>query len=156
MFYEFERERSFGGPMRVKDVYHRFVESHIKDHQQDWDNLSEDTWYMDTTPGKHNEDEIERAKTENLSALEEKAHLSIEDCRMACRYAVDCMQWQFRNGICKTAQSIKHGHPTKPSENQDERSTSGWNVERVRAWVRQHDDCGDVTWPVIGPAEVEG
>jgi hypothetical protein len=155
MMEAFQRERGYAGPMLIKDVYHRFVAPHIKDYQQDWDNLSDDAWYMDTSEGsKHSKEDLERAKKgDELSELEKKAHESVEECRRLCQYGDGCLQWRFRGGVCRTGRSIRHGHPTKKTDNGDERTISGWNVESVRAWVGERDDCGEVKWPVVGDSK---
>ena len=146
-FDAFEQARNFSAPMRVRDIYHQFLEPHLTEVRVDWDNGSQDETFLDPESGKHSEEEIEAAKKDDLTPLEKKAHLSFRDCREACVASNDCFQFRFHNSICGIHRSIKHGEPTKREWNEEERSMSGWDVAKIKAWVKSHDKCGAIQWP---------
>ncbi|POR31724.1 Uncharacterized protein TPAR_08046, partial [Tolypocladium paradoxum] len=146
--YAFEQERNFSYPMRIKDLYHRFVEDRLRATRDDWDNLSDNVFYLNSSASNYADWELKRAKQENLSALEMAAHQSFDDCRRACQSLDKCFQYRFRNGICAISHTIKHGNPTKKEKEERWAYRSGWNVKRIQEWVKAHDSCGDVEFPI--------
>lgn len=150
-FHTFEVERNFSSPVRIKDIYHRFVAPKLLSARSDWDNLSEDTWYMDETAKQYEDWQLNHRKNENdpLSEQEQRAHLSFLDCRIACHSVDDCLQFSFSDGICATSRSIRQGHPTKSTDDQSQQRMSGWDVDKINSWVHDHDDCGDISWPSV-------
>ncbi|KAM4059198.1 glycosyltransferase family 31 protein [Hirsutella rhossiliensis] len=146
--YAFEKERDFSYPMRIKDLYHRFVKDQLMARRDDWDNLSDNVFYLNSSAYEYLDWEKKKAKTENLSALEMLAHESFDDCRRACHSLPECLQFRFYHGICAISHTIKHGHPTKQEPYQHWRFMSGWNVKRIEEWVEEHDDCGEVEFPI--------
>lgn len=146
--HAFERELEFQPILRIKDMYHRFFEPHLVPVRADWDNLSDDTLYLDPD-ADHEEWEIGRAHTEGLSPLEKKAHIGFEACRQACLAAVDCFQWRYHQGTCATSRTFKHGSPTEVEQRMGDKWISGWNVDKILDWVRTNDECGDFVWPSI-------
>ncbi|KND94347.1 hypothetical protein TOPH_01254 [Tolypocladium ophioglossoides CBS 100239] len=104
--YAFEQERNFSYPMRIKDLYHRFVEDRLRAARDDWDNLSDDVFYLNSSASDYDDWELKRAKKENLSALEMAAHQSFDDCRRACQSLDECFQYRFHNGICAISYTI--------------------------------------------------
>lgn len=146
--YAFEQERNFSNPMRIKDLYHRFVKDNLMAKREDWDNLSGNVHYLNSSSFDYSADELAKAKTEDLSALELLAHQSFDDCRRACNSLQECFQFRFWHGICAISHSIKHGHPTKQEPEAHWRSLSGWNVKRINEWAEAHNDCEDVNFPI--------
>ncbi|PHH85560.1 hypothetical protein CDD83_244 [Cordyceps sp. RAO-2017] len=146
--YAFERERNFSQPMRIRDVYHRFVKDQLTATRDDWDNLSDNVFFLNASAYQYADWELQRAKKEDLSALELVAHQSFDDCRRACQSMEKCLQFRFYHGICAISDSIKHGHPTKKEEDQHWQYQSGWNLRRIEEWVAAHDDCGAVQFPI--------
>lgn len=134
--------------MRIKDLYHRFVEDRLRATRDDWDNLSDNVFYLNSSASNYADWELSRAKQQDLSALEMAAHNSFEDCRRACHSLDECFQYRFRNGICAISHTIKHGNPTKKEKEERWAYKSGWNVKRIREWVKAHDNCGDVEFPI--------
>ncbi|KEY66949.1 hypothetical protein S7711_06898 [Stachybotrys chartarum IBT 7711] len=147
-FHAFELSRNFSSPMRIKDIYHQFVEPRLKPFRADWDNMSDDWMYVSKELYLHLEEwQRDRVKQKQLSKTEEKAHLNSASCREACENHDDCFQWKYEEQICSFAASFKHGRPAKPSTKMAERALSGWNVNKIKAWVIEHDDCGEIVWP---------
>ncbi|GJN74520.1 hypothetical protein PLICBS_008611 [Purpureocillium lilacinum] len=145
--YAFEKGRNFSYPLRIKDLYHEFVEDQLVVSRNDWNNLSDDVFYLNKSASAYSDWELGRAKKGDLTALEAVAHRSFEDCRKACDGASDCLQYRFWNGICSFSKTIKHGNPTKLEKEVWWRFKSGWNLKRIKEWVTAHDTCGSVSFP---------
>ncbi|PHH63288.1 hypothetical protein CDD81_6145 [Ophiocordyceps australis] len=143
----FEVERRFAGPMRIKDVFHRFVEDKLEPSRAHWDNLSDSVFYLNRTARQYSDHELKRAKWQDLSALELAAHRSFDDCRRACQSIDRCFQYRFHNSICAISYTIKHGRPAEPQDDHQLHHHSGWIVKRIKQWVQDHDKCGDVEFP---------
>ncbi|KAK4061140.1 uncharacterized protein Triagg1_10479 [Trichoderma aggressivum f. europaeum] len=91
--YGFERKRNFTFPMRIKDLYHEFVAPQLAPIRPDWDNMSDDVLYLNTSSAIFDVDrQLSKAKTQDLSGLEKTAHLSFEKCRAACQADKECLQ----------------------------------------------------------------
>lgn len=149
-FDAFERGRGFSYPMRIKDLYHRFIQDRLTLIRLDWDNMSDDAHYLDPNSRHYSSLELELAKREGLSEAEQKAHLSFKHCQAACQKQHDCFQYRYYRGICSTSTKIKLGQPTRSSSNPNDPNQfmSGWDIPKIRAWVREHDDCGgEIVWP---------
>lgn len=145
----FERERGFSGPLRIKDIYKRFIQPHMVPHRDDWDNLSDDELYLNSSSRKYDKGELDRAKTKDLTPLEESAHESFEACQKACESLDRCFQYRFHNGICFIGKKIRHGEPKKPTKIVDKQYKSGWNMDKITQWVEAHEHCDGVKWPEV-------
>ncbi|KAJ6441810.1 glycosyltransferase family 31 protein [Purpureocillium lavendulum] len=146
--YAFEKGRNFSDPLRIKDLYHEFVEDQLVVSRNDWNNLSDDVFYLNRSASSYSDWELGRAKKGDLSALEAAAHRSFDDCRKACDGDQTCLQYRFWNGICSFSKTIKHGSPTKLESEAWWRYKSGWNIKRIKEWVAAHDTCGSVDFPI--------
>lgn len=144
----FEKAANSQNITRIKDFYHYFFEPHLVPWRQDWDNLSDNEWYLDVN-ATHEDWQIAKAKTENLSPLQEVAYVNPEACEKACDSIDDCFQWRFHKGICAIDRSFHHGNPVKVHGNPQIRMTSGWNMDRIQKWVAGNDACDGVDWPDI-------
>lgn len=151
-FDAFEESRGYAQPMRIKEIFHQFVELGLKEFRLDWDNMSGDILYLNASSGAHSEEDIERARSGNdMSELEKDAHLSFHDCRLACLEFDDCYQFLYHDEMCVLNEKFGHGRPAPWDEDspKSERMMSGWNVERIRKWVAANKDCGPLQWPVM-------
>lgn len=148
-FHQFEVERNFSSPLRIKDIYHRFIEPQLASTRVDWDNFSDDTLYFDEMAGDYTDWQKKHRKQDGLNEEEERAHLSYADCSQACFAVDDCLQFSFADNVCSTSRSIKHGRPLEPKDGTQEQRISGWHVEKIKGWVQDHDDCGDIIWPTV-------
>ncbi|KAG8427638.1 hypothetical protein J3459_006518 [Metarhizium acridum] len=79
--YAFEKERKFKKMLRFKDLYHKFMSPELVEARPDWDNLSEDVYYLNSTRAEYDEWELTKAKTENLSDAEADAYKSSTTAR---------------------------------------------------------------------------
>ncbi|UKZ77311.1 hypothetical protein TrVFT333_005031 [Trichoderma virens FT-333] len=148
--YAFERERNFAFPMRIRDLYHQFVAPQLEPLRPDWDNTSSDVLYLNTSSAIYDDEQLSKAKTQHLSHLEEMAHDSFESCRAACQADKDCLQYRFHQGICGFGMRITHGHPKPREDDALNRWMSGWDIDKIQAWVQKHDICDDkIDWPLV-------
>ncbi|KAM0264742.1 hypothetical protein ACHAQJ_000567 [Trichoderma viride] len=148
--YAFERERKFSFPMRIRDLYHQFVAPLLAPIRPDWDNLSDDVFYLNVSLNMHDDDQLRRAKLKGLSPLEEMAHLSFDSCQRACQVDTACLQYRYHHGICGFSWNIKHGFPKPKEDHVMDRWMSGWDVDKIQTWVQENDDCDDeIEWPLV-------
>ncbi|KAG6041953.1 hypothetical protein E4U41_000068 [Claviceps citrina] len=147
--YALEKERKFAKPLRIKDLYHKFMGPHLVASRADWDNLSDDVFYLNASIANYQDWELERAKKDGLSDEEAVAYKSFDDCKTACLSLDNCLQFRYQNHICATSDKIRHGKPTKTDKDDSKRYMSGWNVEKIKKWIEKQGDCdGPIKWPV--------
>lgn len=148
--YAFEKERKFKKMLRIKDLYHKFMSPELVEARPDWDNLSEDVNYLNSTRAEYDEWDLAKAKTDNLSDAEADAYKSFDDCKKACLSMANCFQFRYQNSICGISHKIKHGKPAKKGNDDSKRYMSGWNVENIKKWVEEQGDCDkhNFEWPV--------
>ena len=133
--YAFEQERKFSHPLRIKDLYHRFVSEHLTDARPDWDNMSEEVHYLDESAAEYADWELSRAEKGPHSSLQSAAPSSFEDCRKLCESEENCLQFRYTRSTCSMSGKITHGKPVKKGEEDESdfnRAMSGWIVERVK------------------------
>jgi len=161
-FWDFERERSkphnttLPGqktPLLIKDIYHRYVAPRLQEARVDWDNKANDRYYLDPTDATHKWEQWQKDKMKNASEfneLEKKAHLSFESCAAACRSlpAKECFSYKYQSGICMTSKAFTLGKPVK-QDMKGGRMMSGWDVEKIKAFIQEQGDCHEVHWPKI-------
>lgn len=140
--YALDKERKFARPLRIKELYHKFLAPHLVDARPDWDNLSDDVLYLNTSIAKYDEHLVNRAKKDGLSDKEAVAYKSFDDCRNACLSLDNCFQFRFQNNICSLSYKIRHGRPTQKDDDDSKRYMSGWNVKKINEWVEKQGDCG--------------
>ncbi|KYK55337.1 glycosyltransferase family 31 protein [Drechmeria coniospora] len=142
-----EKERNFSAPLRIKDLYHEFVEEQLVPTRDAWDNMSDDVFYLNRSASDYSEYELSMAKEGRLSKLEQHAHQSFEDCRRVCKSIRSCLQYRFWNGICSTSKALKHGVPTKVEKEKWWEYRSGWDMTRIQKWVKSHGKCRKPQYP---------
>ncbi|PNP41537.1 hypothetical protein TGAMA5MH_06465 [Trichoderma gamsii] len=148
--YAFERERNFTSPMRIRDLYHHFVAPRLVPIRPDWDNLSDDVFYLNMSENTYDHYQLRKAKLEGLSPLEKSAHLSFDSCQRACQVDSACLQYRYHNGVCGFSWTIKHGLPKKKASRISDRWMSGWDVDKIQVWVQEHDHCDEeIQWPLV-------
>ncbi|KAK0625036.1 glycosyltransferase family 31 protein [Bombardia bombarda] len=149
-FWDFER-RCTHRPLLIRDLYLHFFAPLLQPQRTAWDNLSDEIFYLDMDNTTHPAREwdkklLERAKPRNrLNEYEKTAHRSAEDCAAACRSVSyrECFQWRFRRGQCGFGTAFVLGEPGELVV------VSGWDVERIQAWVEYQGECERVLWPEI-------
>ncbi|GJD04767.1 glycosyltransferase family 31 [Colletotrichum higginsianum] len=135
--------------MRIKDIYNEFFKPRMQPERADWDNLADDRFYLDESANKHEDWQLGRTKTEDLTAEEKVAHLSFGQCRTACEADSGCFSFQYKDGLCSFAWSWKLGHPVKRPSKDEKRVMSGWAVKKINAWIEKQGECGPVKWPDV-------
>ena len=152
-FWEFEQRRFPRGQrtLLIKDIFHEFVEPKLVAEREDWDNLSYDRYYLNASAGFSYESwEIDRAHYDGeLTELEQRAHLSFEDCGRMCASKDECFQYRYQNGICGYARAFMLGKPMKREWEERRRWRSGWDLEKIRNWVAAHRECKEIYWPDV-------
>lgn len=148
--YAFERGRNFASPMRIRDLYHHFVAPQLVPFRPDWDNMSDDVFYLNMSDNTYDHSQLRKAKLEGLSPLEKMAHLSFDSCLRACQVDPACLQYRYHDGVCGFSWTIKHGYPKPKASQISDRWMSGWDVDKIQPWVQEHDDCADeIKWPLV-------
>lgn len=152
-------ETATGLPItRIKDVYHAFVEPHLRDAsvRQDWDNQAEEVLYFREDPsggGRTFSDDQKgrRPSLDGMSATEKKAHENFEACGQVCAENERCLSYRWQDGLCSISESFRMGHPVRKSKQERRRFMSGWNMEHIEAMVEQNGECGgsEVLFPEV-------
>lgn len=148
--YAFERERKFASPLRIRDLYYQFVAPRLVPIRPDWDNLSDDVFYLNISENTYSHYQLRKAKLEGLSPLENVAHSNFDSCQRACHVDPACLQYTYHNGVCGFSWTIKHGLPKPKTSRTYDRWMSGWDIDKIQVWVQEHDDCDDeIQWPLV-------
>lgn len=155
-FWEFESQRyaSTQSPLVLKEVYHMFFEPKLVPMREDWDNHSDDWFYIDSDAQDHEWEDWRVGKAvseEDKSELEKKAHEGFDDCARACEEHEECFQFVWQDDCCGMKRSFKLGRPVKREEEEKMRAKSGWDVAKIKKWVKDQGECKEVIWPNIGP-----
>lgn len=155
-FWDFERRRYINTqtPLVLKEVYHVFFEPKLLPVREDWDNHSDDWFYMGSDPQDYEWEDwrvVRAVKEEEKSDLEKKAHESFEDCGRACEEHNECFQFVWQDDCCGMKRSFMLGRPVKREQEEKKRVKSGWNVVKIKKWVSDQGECKEVIWPEIGP-----
>lgn len=154
-FWEFEHRRSANDqrPLVFKDVYHRYLEPKLVEMREDWDNHSDDWFYIDfDAKDRAWEDwRVDRAvEDKEKSELEKKAHESFDDCARACEAHDECFQFGWKDNCCGMKRSFVLGWPVKKEKVERKRTKSGWDIAKINDWVKDQGDCKRVIWPEVG------
>ncbi|KAI0384703.1 glycosyltransferase family 31 protein [Hypomontagnella monticulosa] len=151
-FYE---SRSAPHPtIRFKDIFHEFIAPKLTTRRDDWDNLSEDVLYINSDHSSgYTQWQRDHARPLHMMlsvpAIEYEAYKSFEYCRRMCDGTPDCFQFSYHAGACTYHKSFKLGKPAAKTDNEEDKWISGWNMDRIRAWVEGHQDCKDPVWPNV-------
>ncbi|CAN8104016.1 unnamed protein product [Discula destructiva] len=154
-FWEFERKRyrTNPKPLVFSEVYEEFFGSKLQPVREDWDNASDDWFYIDLNRPEYTWEEWRKdraVKGEKKKETEKVAHASWESCRVACLEHNDCFQFSWHNECCAMHRSFKLGKPMKKEAEETMRTISGWNVDKMKRWIAQEGQCGDrVEWPEL-------
>ncbi len=162
-FWQFEGRRqrhhnktdAAAHPLVMKDVFTEFVHPKIRDVRDNWDNLSDDVFYVGrnaTTIDSWKQAEfVRKIKNEaDMNELEKRAHLSFDDCRAACASVGDeCFQFQYNGAACGFSHSIRLGGPVEKQDGPGAiRTMSGWDLDKIDRWVNKQRQCNEVQWPL--------
>ncbi|EFY95837.1 fringe-like glycosyl transferase family protein [Metarhizium robertsii] len=149
--YAFERGQNFAKRIRIKDMYYRFVATHLVESRSDWDNGGEDVYYLDREARTYEASELDKAKTDELSDMELVAHKNSSSCKDVCYSQEDCFQWRYRDGICGLAYNkMRLGNAVKKDDDEAKRSFSGWHMDRINKWIGEQGNCSETyQWRVM-------
>lgn len=153
LFWEFERlrYRQDQTPLVFKEVFEAIVYPRLQSNRDDWDNFSDDWYYIDFDRPEYEWEDWRVGKSvleERKTETEKKAHENWENCQAACLEHELCLQYFWHNEVCAFHSSIRLGTPRKPSEDETQRYISGWNLPKIDEWLVQNGDCeGRVDWP---------
>ncbi|KAG5945422.1 hypothetical protein E4U53_006707 [Claviceps sorghi] len=147
--YAFAKERNFTYPLRFKDFFHKFIGPNLAASRTDWDNLSDHVWYLNASMAQYAEHELKRAKMDGLSEQEAVAWRSFDDCQKTCLSQDDCFQFRYYNHICTISHRLIYGWPTKQENDDSLRYMSGWNMEKIKKWIKEKGECEEkFKWPI--------
>ncbi len=153
-FWDFERRRlpNATQPLLLKDVFVEFVYPKLQAKREDWDNLSDDVFYLDrnATDRTWEGSKLDRVKDPaDMNALEKQAHLSFEHCKAACASLDErCFQFRYTDKTCSMSRAFKMGRPVKKDAEKEKRMVSGWDMEKISQWIDKQGECGEIKWPL--------
>jgi hypothetical protein len=160
-FWAFEqrrtRELAASGqsrPLVIKDIYDEFLAPHLNETREDWDNLADNRYYLDTESGDHKWEDWQvgrMKKADDYNEAEKSAHTSFEACGAACKSlgANECFRYRYEKGACSISNSFIMGHPVKRERGEHLRVMSGWDVAKINAWIKKQGTCSRVHWPKV-------
>ncbi|KAI0390956.1 glycosyltransferase family 31 protein [Xylariaceae sp. FL0594] len=101
------RRNPSGAPLRYRDIFNNLIRHRLKAERSGWDNMSIGTEYS--------EEALERmpqSAVDNLSLVEQNAHVSFDMCRSACEQQPRCVQFSFIPGKCSVSDELRLGRPS--------------------------------------------
>lgn len=158
-FWDWEQRRGPGAPpVRMRDMYAAHVAPKLRARRDDWDNVSEDRYYVDRERQWDSYHQLRAKLGEPLSEVEAAAHRGPDECERACESlpGEECFQWRWRDGLCSVRGSFTLGWPVKRPENEAERLTSGWMIARIKQWIEAQGECGEMEWPAVEDPDATG
>ncbi|KAI0025309.1 hypothetical protein F4780DRAFT_426800 [Xylariomycetidae sp. FL0641] len=150
-FFDFEREffeyKAPRSPIVFKDIYEHFVAEHLLERREDWDNISDEVFFLDPE-ADHEYWMVERAKRTGLNAVEAKAHKSFDQCQTMCVKTKECFQFSYRQSVCSYRKGFLLGSPSDWQTDEDKRMTSGWDIKKIHKWIQEQGHCREPRWPL--------
>jgi hypothetical protein len=153
-FWEFEMDlyknstTFMDRPLLMRDVYNAYYRDKMVATRDDWDNQSDDRYYIDPSREEHVKAYSGRTQQpEQMNQEEKDAFRSFDHCRTMCENLKDCYQYRFRDGVCGISWAFKYGLP-KPSEN-GHAYKSGWAMKRISEFIASKGQCETIEWPTI-------
>ncbi|KAM3521592.1 hypothetical protein MY4038_008977 [Beauveria bassiana] len=183
--WQYEQTRTKTDALQLRDIYQAFVAPNMVPRRPMWNNLAEQRCLAKPEDGrnvieKHAHKSVEACArvclAEGLDVdAEAYEKLKTDDERdwyLRQRYRRQtaskpisnqrhCFSWRYREGKCCTSDSFKLGYPVGGAKKEPD-ATSGWFVEGIDRWIKDHGQCPDgtdwVTPTCVGkwcPEEVE-
>jgi hypothetical protein len=154
-FWAFDRKRSKekpNEPLLIRDIYREYLAPALQGKRLDWDNFSNDRYYLDLEDKDRNWEDwkVKRMKKrDKYNEFETRAHKSYDDCLAACKSLDhdECFQFQYTDGQCSFSKAFKMGKPVKKEKDAKKRLASGWDVAKINAWINKQGNCNNVKWP---------
>ena len=158
-FWDFERKRygsqnmpSTPKTLLLKDIYYEFLAPRLQKTRENWDNLADRRYYLDVNDTRHEDWKIGKVHdADSYTELQKKAHRSFEDCAALCESLSfdECFSYKFSDGVCTTGNAFQLGRPVKPEDEAEKRTTSGWDVKKIHAWIKDQGECDSIHWPDV-------
>lgn len=158
-FWDWERRRyaSQKSPtaLLLKDIFLEFLDPKLQQTREDWNNLSDDRYYVNKTDPDHQWEDWRVGQMKNESQyneFEKRAHLSFDDCGKACESlgTDECFGYRWSDDCCSMSNSFLLGKPVKKDDNEKKRTMSGWDIKKIRKWIDdQGPTCDKILWPDI-------
>jgi hypothetical protein len=139
-------------PLLLREIYDEFLAPHLNETREDWDNLADNRFYLDTEGRKWEDWQLHRMKkAEEYNELEKVAHRSFADCAAACRSlpGEECFRYKYVDGACSISDAFILGKPVKRESDEKKRTMSGWDVDKIQKWIKKQGSCGKVKWPKV-------
>lgn len=129
-------------PYRFRDIFAHFINPHIQKNRTQWNNLSKDHEYVNSSAAFTSGDEWDYLQDFERAAVE-----SQYACAAACAHPSrpECVQWMFSPGRCSLGNSIRLGQAVEEEDDW----VSGWVLERVERFKDALRGCR-VRWPGEG------
>ncbi|GAW14573.1 hypothetical protein ANO14919_039760 [Xylariales sp. No.14919] len=100
-----QRRNPRGAPLRFRDIFNNLVRHRLRAERAGWDNMSVGREYSDEALAKLSQNDVD-----NLSLVEQNAHVSFEMCQSTCRQQPRCIQFSFLPGKCSVSDHLRFGH----------------------------------------------
>ena len=124
----------------MRELYEQFMDPVVTAEKEDWDNLSDDAVF------RRPENDDGYGKAPEDWSIQERAHLSFENCLEACALYSRCFQHLYRDdGACGLSYSYRLGRKRDPEVGVSFKS--GWDLPRI-AKVRALAPCHSPHWVV--------
>ncbi|KAI1818462.1 glycosyltransferase family 31 protein [Poronia punctata] len=98
------RRNPSGAPLRFRDIFNNLVRHRLQAERSGWDNMSIGTEYSEESLEKMSQNAVD-----NLSLIEQNAHVSFEMCRTTCEQQPRCVQFSFIPGKCSVSEELRLG-----------------------------------------------
>jgi hypothetical protein len=152
------RRNPSGAPLRFRDIFNNLIRHRLRAERMGWDNMSIGTEYSNETYEK-----LSQNDKDNLSLVEQSAHLSFDMCQTTCQGQPRCIQFSFVRGKCSVSEDLRLGHAAETqcleysnaagkcvkvaetTGKDDDIVRSGWIMDRVPGYVDWLDEfCDEV------------
>lgn len=160
-FWDLERRhyQKSQKPLLYSEVFAQLVRPQLRDRRDDWDNHSDDWYYIDLERKDHKWEKwrVDKSpKPEDRSEAESVAHRGPDECRAACDERPECFQWSWSDESCAMKRTFRMGKPVRRGDDDKKRVFSGWNLGRIEKWTSGNAPCDDrVGWPALVSKELE-
>ncbi|KAI2635478.1 glycosyltransferase family 31 protein [Xylaria nigripes] len=98
------RRNPSGAPLRFRDIFNHLIRHRLRPERTGWDNMSIGREYSEEALAK-----LSPYDLDNLSVLEQNAHVSFELCQATCQEQPRCIQFSFIPGKCSVSEELRLG-----------------------------------------------
>jgi len=132
------KQHGWDTPYLYREMFHEFVEDHIRENRTAWNNLSHERKIVH--PNVRDKDSDQDAMDwKQLSEDQRKSTRNFDECAAECeRLGKDCLQWSWSPGRCYLGHVIQLG---MPDEREEEQWQSGWRQGEIEAFIQRQEPC---------------